>query len=267
MVTLRSVILYGIFILPLKGMAVGRPLETEKRETVVIAPASDSMASENRFSVKKAAGIALPAAMITYGLISLGDNGIRCLDHNIRNDLTRNSAFWYIRADNYMQFAPAVAAFAIKGFGVSSAHNWSDMTAIYLLSNALAGGIVYGTKYGVGRQRPDGSNNLSFPSGHTETAFVAAEFLHQEFKEKSVWISVAGYSAATFVGAARIMNNKHWLSDVVAGAGIGILSTKALYWCYPYLKKTLGKSLGNNSALLLPGYSRGRMVVCFSYRL
>jgi len=250
--TLRTAILCSLFILPFRSMAESRPAEVQKADTATVAP------------VARAAGIVIPAAMVTYGLISLGDNGIRRLDHNIRDNLARDNAFWYISADNYTQFAPAVAAFALKGCGVSSAHNWGDMAAIYLLSNALAGGIVYGTKYAIGRQRPDASNNLSFPSGHTETAFVAAEFLYQEFKDKSAWIGVAGYGVAAWTGAARIMNNKHWLSDVVAGAGVGILSAKAVYWCYPYLKKALWH--GNSSAMLLPGYSHGQAVVSFSCR-
>ena len=81
--------------------------------------------------------------------------------------------------------------------------------------------------------RPDGSDNLSFCSGHSAAAFTFAEVLHQEFKEKP-WIAISGYALATSVAAMRIANNKHWLSDVLVGAGIGMLSTKLIYASHRY---------------------------------
>jgi membrane-associated phospholipid phosphatase len=62
---------------------------------------------------------------------------------------------------------------------------------------------------------------------------MAAEFLHQEYGDKSLWISTADYGMATLVGVSRVYRNRHWVSDVVAGAGVGILSTKIIYWLYP----------------------------------
>jgi len=202
-------------------------------------------APDHRITVGKVAGIAVPAAMFTYGLISLGNNGIRRLDYDLRDDIAWRDAFWHISADDYLVFGPAAIAAGLKLCGVESAHGWLDMAAIYALGNGVALGVAYGVKFAAGRTRPDGSDGLSFPSAHTTAAFVAAEFLHQEYKDKSVWISVTGYSVATFVGAARIMKNRHWLSDVVAGAGLGILSTKAVYWGYPYLRKALFPRLGS----------------------
>ena len=208
------------------------------------------------------AGIALPSAMITYGLISLGDNGIREIDYRTRHSLEINNRFWHTHVDDYMQFTPALAAYTLKLCNVESAHNLLDMTILYGFSSILAGSIISQTKTMTARERPDHSNNLSFPSGHTQTAFVAAEFLHQEYKNQSVWISIGGYSAATFVGIARVHNNKHWVSDVVAGAGIGILSTKFVYWIYPYFRKKSEKNEKNDQALqtfVFPGYSNGNI--------
>ena len=56
--------------------------------------------------------------------------------------------------------------------------------------------------------------------------------MNQEFGWRSPWYSVAGYSMATATALLRIMNNRHWAGDVIAGAGIGILSTKFSYWLY-----------------------------------
>ena len=225
----------------------------------------DSVPKKQGSKAPEIIGVALPAAMITYGLISLGDNGIRQIDHTVRNSLEQNNRFWHISADDYLQFAPAVAAYSMKFIKVKSTHNLLDMTILYGLSNILAGGITQGIKITVGRERPDQSNTKSFPSGHTETAFVAAEFLYQEYKDQSVWISIGGYGVATFVGVARIYNNKHWVSDVVAGAGIGILSTKAVYWAYPYLRKTFGKNDKNLNTFIFPGYSNGKISLALTH--
>ena len=210
-------------------------------------------------------GIALPSAMITYGFISLGDNGIREIDYRMRHSLEINNRFWNTHADDYIQFTPAVAAYTLKLCKVESAHNMFDMTVLYGLSSILAGGIISKTKIITARERPDHSNNRSFPSGHTQTAFVAAEFLHQEYKNQSVWISIGGYSAATFVGIARVYNNKHWVSDVVAGAGIGILSTKVVYWTYPYLRRKIGKNDNQLQTFVFPGYSNGNLCINLSH--
>ena len=76
-----------------------------------------------------------------------------------------------------------------------------------------------------------------FPSGHTTEAFAYAEFIQQEYKDVSPWYGAVGYAAATATGLLRIYNNKHWLSDVVAGAGIGMASTKLAYLLYRAIKR------------------------------
>lgn len=87
-------------------------------------------------------------------------------------------------------------------------------------------------------ERPDGSARNSFPSGHTATAFMGAELLRREYWDVSPWIGVAGYAIAAGTGFFRMYNNRHWLTDVIAGAGIGILSVQAAYWLYPVISKT-----------------------------
>ncbi len=211
----------------------------------------------------KIAGVAVPSLMVAYGVSSFYIDGIRHVDYNIQSSIADNNAFWHTHVDDYLQFAPAAAAFTMKLAGVKSKNKLGGMVITYGLSNLLMGGIVTVTKHTTGRERPDGSNTQSFPSGHTATAFVAAEFLHQEFGEQSVWISVSGYAAASFIGVARIYNNKHWFSDVVAGAGIGILSTKAIYWVYPHLQNWFCKKDKNHQAFVYPTYVDGRMCLGF----
>lgn len=89
------------------------------------------------------------------------------------------------------------------------------------------------------KQRPSGGDFRSFPSGHTSLAFAAAEFMRMEYKDVSPWYGYAAYSVATATGALRMFNKVHWFSDVLAGAGVGILSTKISYFTYPWLKRKL----------------------------
>jgi len=243
-----------IYLLILASMLFQSVLYGQVNKEPIVQPVQKSYRKTSEII-----GIAVPTVMVMYGFISLGDNDIRVLDFDVKNSIELNNAFWHTHVDDYVQFSPAIIAYTMKLFKMESAHNFADMTIIYGLSNILAGGIVGQTKKMTGRDRPDYSNNRSFPSGHTETAFVSAEFLHQEYKNGSVWISIGGYSVATFVGIARVYNNKHWVSDVVAGAGIGILSTKAMYWTYPHLQKLFRKKDQPLQAFVFPAYNNGNL--------
>ncbi|GHT14149.1 hypothetical protein FACS189426_20080 [Bacteroidia bacterium] len=160
---------------------------------VLKAQENDSISKQKHNKTLRTLEIAIPAAMITYGIISIESDWLKQLDYSTRDELLEDKSLWYNSWDNYAQFSPAVAAFGMKLYGVESRHKLSDMFILYTLSNVLEGGIIFTTKNITGRKRPDGSNYHSFPSGHTATAFVAAEFLHQEYGDKSVWISVGGY--------------------------------------------------------------------------
>ncbi|WP_316821042.1 phosphatase PAP2 family protein [Pedobacter gandavensis] len=195
--------------------------------------------NENPLHVK---ALIIPAAFITYGALSFGDNPISNLDRSTRNELQEDHPLFAAHLDNYMQFAPALSVYALNLAGIKGKNNLVDATGIYLLSSAIMGGSVSLLKHSSHRLRPDGSSYTSFPSGHTALAFAGAEFLKQEYKDVSPWYGFAGYAVATATGTLRMYNNKHWFSDVVAGAGIGILSTKIAYYLYPHLKKlVLGK--------------------------
>ena len=200
----------------------------------------------------------VPGILIGYGLISLGNNPIRNLDYNTRAELQEDHPRFAMHVDNYIQYTPGAAFYALNLLGVKSKHNITDGTALFILSEAIMTGSVFAVKRLADRNRPDGSNNFSFPSGHTANAFAAAEFLNQEYRDVSPWIGYAGYAVATATGALRMYNNKHWLSDVVAGAGFGILSTKVTYLVYPYIKRKLfkGKSV---DMLVSPNYQNGNL--------
>jgi membrane-associated phospholipid phosphatase len=118
--------------------------------------------------------------------------------------------------------------------------------------------------------RPDGSDDRSFPSTHTALAFVSATFLHEEYKHQSPWYSIAGYSIATATGILRMMNNEHWLSDVLVGAGLGILTTKVVYWVDPLLRNRMNRSSGkqgNDHLSFLPYVSPHHYGIYLQYKI
>lgn len=165
--------------------------------------------------------------------------------------------------DNYSQFAPAAAVFLLHLSGIKGKNTLKDASFIYAISTTVMGGTISTMKGSVHRLRPDGSAFNSFPSGHTATAFAAAEFLKQEYKEISPWYGYAGYTVAIATGTLRMYNNKHWFSDVVAGAGIGIVSTKLSYLIYPQLKK-LFKPLNHPHTAFMPTYQNKLVGLSYS---
>lgn len=143
---------------------------------------------------------------------------------------TRLLTNFHSEIDNYSQFAPAIVAAGLNFVGVQGRSDTWRFLASSAMSYAIMAGIVNPIKYTAKEMRPDGSTRNSWPSGHTATAFVSATILHKEYGlTRSPWYSVAGYAVATATGVMRVLNNRHWVSDVLSGAGIGIFSTELAY--------------------------------------
>lgn len=148
---------------------------------------------------------------------------------------------WKTEIDNYTQFSPYAVAVGLKALGYDGRSSWDRLAVSALASNAVMALAVNATKYSVKEMRPDNSTRNSFPSGHTATAFVAATVLHKEYGlTRSPWFSVGGYAVAMGTGFMRVLNNRHWISDVMAGAGIGILSTELGYFLGDLIYKNKG---------------------------
>jgi hypothetical protein len=198
----------------------------------------------------------LPGVMITYGFISIGNNNLKNVNHEFQEDIWIDKPHQSKHIDNYLMFAPALSVYGLNIAGIKGENNLRDGTMIYLLSSIIQNTTVFSIKKLSRQLRPDSSGYNSFPSGHTATAFASAEFLYREYKDISPWYGVAGYTMAAATGYLRMYNNKHWFSDVVAGAGIGILSTKVAYWIYPAIKRKLFKNKPVNT-MILPYYQKG----------
>lgn len=221
---------------------------------------SRSENSGRKFRIRLSPAAALTAsASIGYGFVNLGNHDLRRLDLMAKNEFSIEHPHPKFRLDDYLQFAPGATVFILRGFGVHGRNPIGDQGGVYLLSNLILNLSVQTLKRATDTTRPDGSR-YSFPSGHTAEAFASAEFLSQEYGSTSPLYPIFGYLGAAATGYLRMYNNKHWLSDVIAGAGIGFMSTRASYWLYPRMKKIFSRGKAN-TVMIMPSYSPNSFIV------
>lgn len=162
--------------------------------------------------------------LIASGLITKNQS------RQFRNMRNHFNPHFHNRTDDYLQYVPLVGAWGMKAFGVKGRSDWKEFVTANALSALIMGGTVNALKYTVKEKRPDNSSSNSFPSGHTATAFMGAAILHHEYGHISPWISIGGFTLAGVTGVMRQLNNRHWVSDILAGAGIGITSVELGYF-------------------------------------
>ena len=180
------------------------------------------------------------------GIAIKGDKANFRQDYKNAHANTRLLTNFKTSIDDYTQFFGPVMTVGLKVCGVEGRSDWPRLLASSALSYGIMAGFVNGIKYTAKEMRPDGSTANSWPSGHTATSFVGASILHKEYGlTRSPWYSVAGYGVATATGIMRILNNRHWISDVMSGAGIGIMSTELGYAIGDVLFKNKGLLRGD----------------------
>jgi hypothetical protein len=237
-------------ILPLKEAALNNkinPILFRKMSYQLEIPAFNYSSSIMHSSSLK---WKIPAFAIGIGVALKVIPHFREFDRNIAKSVQDNSHSSF-PLDDYLQYAPVTLSFALDAFGIPAKHNLKERLVLSATSYAIMATTVNLLKYTTKVKRPDGSNRHSFPSGHTATAFVGAHLLYKEYKERALWIPLVGYTMAGLTGALRIYNNKHWLSDVVAGAGLGILSVELAYKTLPFWRRVL-KLKSHKSFALAP---------------
>ena len=198
--------------------------------------------------------VIIPSAFIGYGIIGIDNGVLKRFNYEIQEDLLEQPHN-EIKIDDVSQYVPSLAVYGLNALGIKGKNNFKDRTIILGTASLIMGSTVSGMKKATSIERPDASNKSSFPSGSTAIAFMGAEFLFQEYKDISVWYGITGYLVATGTGFLRMHNNKHWFSDVVTGAGIGIVSTKIAYWIHPLVKRTLFKDKEELSGIVMPFYT------------
>lgn len=188
-----------------------------------------------------------PAVLITMGSLGMVEKS--------PVDLVAQKAFkdmnpeWHTTSvDEYLQYVPSVMG-PFLGFipGVKAKHPFWDRVIASATAHALMAAITNTVKYTVREQRPDSEARNSFFSGHTATAFTGAELMRIEYG----WgYGSAAYAVATSVAFLRVYNKRHWVGDVIAGAGAGILCANAGYWMLPVWKRWFKKKPASEPSLV-----------------
>ena len=150
--------------------------------------------------------------------VATGSNGFFDIDFGVRYDLGRNK-FYRDEASKKKAYVQPVTG-----------HNWQRfaVNTIASVGVAYAGKTVL--KAMIKEERPDHSDNKSFPSGHASMAFAAARSIDKEFRKDNIWIPIAGYAAATAVAVERVARDRHHWYDVVAGGAVGIGAAELTWW-------------------------------------
>lgn len=240
-------------------------------DSAVVAQLTDTTVQLNRPSKLSvvARRTAVPILLIGLGLTHMDDEGLFEGSRGLRRVVQREYKDYYTPVDDYLYNAPLALTVGLNIAGVKGKHHYAEQALLLGMTHLLNRTITNNLKTITAIDRPDGSNNDAFPSAHTSKAFAYATFFHKEYGERSIWYSIGGYSVATATGALRILNDKHWLSDVLAGAGIGILSAEVVYMVYPKLQQVVARSYlkRQNKMIVMPYYGGGAGGVALVWQL
>jgi len=232
----------------------------------VLYPQDSIKIKPEKFNDIKLTSLIFPAALIGYGLTTFNNSGIPS-SQSVYDYRQKHFSNFHSNIDDFLTFAPALTAFTLQIDCYKGKNNTKDMTIIFAISNIAGMGSVYALKNIIKHERPDNSDNESFPSGHTTFAFIGADMLYQEYGDKSIWFSIGGYTAASAVGLMRILNNKHYLSDVLVGAGIGILSSRLSYLFYYKIIKHYPDKSNKLTFNLLPDFKNRGIKLGLAYEI
>lgn len=230
---------------------------------------------DERFKTKLGKSLIVPAVMIGYGLTTIKDNGLYS-SYDARNDIQKNLGGAHSRIDDILIFVPYAEFAALTLAKVKCRNDLANVSLLILKSELLMAAIVFPMKTLTHQERPysyqrglegvpleerEKNKNAfqSLPSGHTAQAFVAASIVHKEFRYKSPWYGIGAYGLATTVAAFRMINDKHWQSDVIVGAGIGILSTHVVYATHRF-------KWGKPAVCFIPRFGKKEQGFVMSYR-
>lgn len=181
--------------------------------------------NQKLFTKENGKRLILPATLIVAGTAMYGNPGKKF--QNLRDNYTAGFSTGF---DEYLQYAPVAMLYGMKISGIEGKSDWARLITTNAISAVIMAGTVNAIKYTVKEPRPDGSRDNGFPSGHTALAFMSAAMVHHEYgMTRSPWYSVAAYGIASSTAVMRVMNNSHYVHDVIMGSGMGILSTELGY--------------------------------------
>ena len=196
----------------------------------------DTLSTSKKLSYK---AFIIPTAMITAGVILLNTDDNQELQDKSNNFFGKN---FHSTADNIFPLVPIAQIYTGRYLGFEPKNNFKHQTIDLVVANATSLIIVEILKNSIKKERPDQSDNLSFPSGHSAIAFTNAALLFNEYKDSNIWYASSGFLFATTTAIFRIANNKHYSSDVLTGAGIGLASGILVSYYNPFQSMRFGKT-------------------------
>lgn len=202
----------------------------------------------------------LPVSMITAGIIAYNSQFEKDLRYDIRAKVGNGFQF---QIDDYFQVVPIAEMYLANALRIEAKNHWFDQTKYLLISNAISSIITIGLKKNTQKTRPDNSTKDSFPSGHTSFSFTNASVLMHEFKDSAPLLAYSGYFFSTTTSTFRMLNDRHWISDILVGAGIGILVTELVYYIEPL--KNFNPFKKNKNINFVPMIDQNSKGFYFSY--
>lgn len=232
-------------------LVFGSSLKSYSQEAAVDSVAIKADIEEYRFRPTQ---LIAPGVLIAVGGFGVSNGWFKGIKEDVRDGMDHMRGHCYFHADDWLQYAPVVAYVGMGAIGAKSKHGIVERLCAGATAYAAMGILTNGIKYTVREKRPDSNARNSFPSGHTATAFMGAELVRLEYG----WpYAVGAYTVATGIAFLRLYNGRHWLNDVIAGAGIGIISAEIGYWMLPLYQKwfKLGPYRRATVTSALPFYS------------
>ena len=198
-------------------------------------PARNGNEALNQHYLKPRA-LLFPGTLLLYGALKPVVKGISNLDNDILKQIKTNHPNFYTNAEEFLMWEPSASLYLMDAFKVKTKNSFKQHLILDVGSIIVTGSIGYLMRNVTAHIKEYTMQGTKFPSGHTANAFRGAEILHQELKYNYKIFSYCGYVAAATVGILRIYNNDHLFTEVLAGAGLGIISTKLTYWIFNKVK-------------------------------
>ena len=225
---------YVVLFLMLQVIVSNKIFGQDTSSVVSIKQTGNVLFSTENYFKKPA--IILPVTLLTYGLLKPIIPGIKTVDKNLSSQVKSSYPNFHTTADDYLMWVPSSSVYILDALSVKTKHSFKEHLMLDAGSLIIAGGIGFVMRKISGNIEVYKMDGTKFPSGHTVNVFRGAEILHQELKGTNKLLSYSGYLVAIAVGTLRIYNKAHYLTEVLAGAGLGILSTKLTYWAFDKVK-------------------------------
>lgn len=182
-------------------------------------------------------GFITPGLLIGYGSLKVAVDKINNIDITTRNSIYKYYPNFKTGSDNYLMWVPSASLYVMDAAKIKVRHSFKEHVLIDVGSILITGGTGAFFRAITKNSSINGEKYIQFPSGHTANAFRGAEIVHQELKQTNRLLSYSGYLIASGVGLLRLYNKDHLVTEVIGGAGLGIISTKLTYLLLNHMHK------------------------------